>query len=554
MSSVAPAPKRPGLLTAIAAGVLIALPLIAFFFAANAVFRLPLLPINVMDWLPNNLPVDLLNAGKNAMVSVLMVISPGDVDGVAKTAEAVIGTVTLFGMTVVGVVVIFMLARNRETEAPGTQPGIIVGAVLGVLLMLMYFSLPQVQFERSAYVLLDAVFIVGVYVVAGFIAGRIYNRLVEMPETTAADAQASAEQINRREFLVRVGGRTATLTVAGAVVGLMAAGRNSVDETVGEPLNNTPAPTPSGPVEVVGMTSDFTAAPGTRAEYTPLEEHYRIDIVSRPPEIDVTTWTLPLVGLVNSPQNLTLSQIREMPSFDRIVTMECISNPIAGDLISTTRWTGVKMQDIVNLAQPKLEAAYLKITCADGFDEYVSLAMIRNDERIMLAYEWDGRPLLQKHGFPVRIHIPNHYGMKQPKWITNIEFVEGWQEGYWVRRGWSADAAVQMTSVIDSVATRETWEADGVTYVPIGGIAYSGARGISAVEVSVDGGDWMTATLKEPLSDNTWYLWRYDWPFTPGEHAFEVRCFDGRGGAQDTNVRGVAPIGATGIHRVRRTL
>ena len=33
---------------------------------------LALLPINVMDWLPNNLPVDLLNAGKNAMVQVLL--------------------------------------------------------------------------------------------------------------------------------------------------------------------------------------------------------------------------------------------------------------------------------------------------------------------------------------------------------------------------------------------------------------------------------------------------------------------------------------------------
>ena len=153
-------------------------------------------------------------------------------------------------------------------------------------------------------------------------------------------------------------------------------------------------PTPSGPIETVGLVSELDPAPGTRPEITPLEQHYRIDIVARPPEIDASTWTLPLVGLVNSPQNFTLDELREMPSMSRIVTMSCISNTVGGDLISTTKWTGVKMQDLIKLAQPPNEATQLTITCADGFDEYVSLSLINTDERIMLAYEWDDRPLL----------------------------------------------------------------------------------------------------------------------------------------------------------------
>jgi DMSO/TMAO reductase YedYZ molybdopterin-dependent catalytic subunit len=565
MSTTATTNKRPGLLYGIVTGVLIALAVIAVFFAANALFRLPLLPINVMDWLPNNLPNELLNAGKDAMVSVLTAISPNDVDGVAKTAEGIIGTATLFTVIVFGVVGVFLMARDRKDASAGVTSGLIVGLVLGIGFALMYFSLPVVQFERSSYMLLDGVFIIGVFIAAGYAAGRIFDRLSLMAETPAT-GEVSAQELNRRQFLVRVGGATATLTVAGAVVSLLANNSSSATEdalqsgtgdaaaTTRDNQTASANPTPSGPIETVGLVSDLEPAPGTRPEITPLEQHYRIDIVARPPEIDASTWTLPLVGLVNSPQNLTLDEIREMPSMSRIVTMSCISNTVGGDLISTTKWTGVKMQDLIRLAQPTNEATQLKITCADGFDEYVSLSLINNDDRIMLAYEWDDRPLLQKHGFPVRIHIPNHYGMKQPKWITNIEFVSEWQEGYWVRRGWSEAALVQHTSVIDTIASLDAFESEGVTYIPIGGIAYSGDRGISTVEVSVDSGEWMPAAIKEPLGDNTWYLWRYDWPFTAGAHSFEVRCVDGNGTPQRTDITPQRPDGATGIHRISRIL
>ena len=69
----------------------------------------------------------------------------------------------------------------------------------------------------------------------------------------------------------------------------------------------------------------------------------------------------------------------------------------------------------------------------------------------MLAYAWDGVPLLTEHGFPLRIYIPDVYGMKQPKWITAIEVTDRWEPGYWVRRGWNKVAQMKSTSVIDVV-------------------------------------------------------------------------------------------------------
>jgi len=51
------------------------------------------------------------------------------------------------------------------------------------------------------------------------------------------------------------------------------------------------------------------------------------------------------------------------------------------------------------------------------------------------------------------------------------------------------------------------------TVIPIGGIAHAGARGVSKVEVQVDGGEWREARLRAPLSGLTWVIWRYDRPF-----------------------------------------
>ena len=111
--------------------------------------------------------------------------------------------------------------------------------------------------------------------------------------------------------------------------------------------------------------------------------------------------------------------------------------------------------------------------------------------------------------------------MKQPKWITSIEVVSEYKAGYWVERNWDEDAIVRATSVIDTIAVDAIVEEGDQKLIPIGGIAYAGARGISKVEVRVnrgfdsndpaDEGPWMEAQLREPLSDVSWVIWRYDW-------------------------------------------
>ena len=115
--------------------------------------------------------------------------------------------------------------------------------------------------------------------------------------------------------------------------------------------------------------------------------------------------------------------------------------------------------------------------------------------------------------------------MKQPKWIDTIDAVDRWEPGYWVARGWDREGRMQVTSVVDTVQS-----SGGVTSA--GGIAHAGAKGISSVEVRVDDGAWRSASLREPLSETTWTIWRADLPPEPGDHVVSVRSYASDGTPQ----------------------
>ena len=166
----------------------------------------------------------------------------------------------------------------------------------------------------------------------------------------------------------------------------------------------------------------------------------------------------------------------------------------------------------------------------------------------MFTYAWDGLPLPAAHGFPLRIYIPDRYGMKQPKWIESVEAIDEWEAGYWVVRGWDRKARVKSTSVIDTIAVDSVMNVDRQQLIPLGGIAYAGARGISRVDIKLDDGNWQTAELRTPLSSTTWVIWRYNLPFQEGEHTLTVHCYDGDGTAQISTQEDSYPSGATGLN------
>ena len=79
-------------------------------------------------------------------------------------------------------------------------------------------------------------------------------------------------------------------------------------------------------------------------------------------------------------------------------------------------------------------------------------------------------------------------------------------------------------------------------------MAWAQHRGIKAVQVQVDEGEWAEATLSSSVSDDTWRQWVWEWDATPGQHTLRVRAIDGTGELQTGTRQDVMPDGATGWH------
>jgi DMSO/TMAO reductase YedYZ molybdopterin-dependent catalytic subunit len=154
------------------------------------------------------------------------------------------------------------------------------------------------------------------------------------------------------------------------------------------------------------------------------------------PEIDIDEWTLTIGGLVSDPLELTYDEVLGLPQESVFATLETISNTPGGSSIGNAVWTGVPfsyLMDLAGLEDNVLEVAFY---CADGYSTSITIEEASKDG-VMLAYKMNGKPLATRHGFPVRMVVPEKYGMKWPKWVNEIEFVDYDYKGYWEQRGWS---------------------------------------------------------------------------------------------------------------------
>jgi len=305
-------------------------------------------------------------------------------------------------------------------------------------------------------------------------------------------------------------------------------------------------------------TSDLSAFNGN--EVTSNVDFYRVDIDVFTPSVQASSWSLKVGGLVNYPQTLSYGQLQAMPAVAQYNTLECVSNGVGGDLMSTAKWTGVRLKDVLAAAGVQPQATYLVFKCSDGYDVGIPLAKAMDDATI-LAYEMNDAPLPQAHGYPLRAIVPGYYGMMNPKWITEIQLVDQTYQGFWQRSGWANEAQYQTGSTIVNLGNDALADRFGLfspTQVALGspitivGVAFAGDRGISKVEVSTDKANtWAPATLTPSLSSNSWVLWSFDWnPSAAGTYNVIVRATDGGGNLQTEAAADPFPSGATGWHYV----
>lgn len=278
-------------------------------------------------------------------------------------------------------------------------------------------------------------------------------------------------------------------------------------------------------------------------EITPNETFYRVTKNLIDPTVDAGTWRLEVGGLVTTPRIYRLAELAGLPKATGVVTLECISNEIGGNLISTARWSGVPLANLLTAAGVAPEADWVAFTCADGYTVGVPFGRATSPQSL-LVFEMNGAPLPPEHGFPARIIVPGLYGMFSAKWVTRITLVQSEFVGFWQQKGWSNRGEIRTTAIVTTPAP------DAILRGPatIAGVAFAGDRGISRVEVSVDGGTtWQAATLEAALPGATWVLWRFDWaPSAPGAYRVVARAVDGSGAMQEPTRASPFPDGAAG--------
>ncbi len=289
---------------------------------------------------------------------------------------------------------------------------------------------------------------------------------------------------------------------------------------------------------------------GVSPEITPVSNFYVVSKNFGDPVVDEHGWTLSVGGAVDKPLKLSLAELRSMPSATEYVTLECISNNVGGELMSTGSFTGVRLRELLAAASPRANGTWAAFKARDGYAESLPMSLINGAPEILVAYDLDEVPLPSLHGFPARILLPGHYGMKGPKWLDSIDLVDHESGGYWEMQGWDHNAVVKTTSRFDVPTGGDIIKLGTVS---LAGVAFAGLRGISKVEYSTDGGqNWAGAEFKPPLSPLTWVLWSATWePAREGVYQLQVRATDGTGAAQDSKVAASYPNGASGYHTIQ---
>ncbi|HET7572588.1 MAG TPA: molybdopterin-dependent oxidoreductase [Gaiellaceae bacterium] len=156
------------------------------------------------------------------------------------------------------------------------------------------------------------------------------------------------------------------------------------------------------------------------------------------PTFDPDTWRLGVGGLVRQPMSIDYDQLRSLPRHEQISDFHCVT----GWTVEHVHWAGVRLSDFLERVAPLPEAHGVEFVSAEKpYVDSLTLPQARL-RRVMLAYEMDGRPLSREHGAPLRLVIPQMYGYKGVKWISQINLVTKPQPGYWEQLGYDVDAWV----------------------------------------------------------------------------------------------------------------
>ena len=149
------------------------------------------------------------------------------------------------------------------------------------------------------------------------------------------------------------------------------------------------------------------------------------------PSIPLEKWHLTVDGLIENPVLLSWEDLNAQPAFEDVSDIHCVTSWSRFD----NYWEGVATAHLLALVKPKAKARHVIMHSYDGYTTNVTLEAFGAADAL-IAYRWEGGPIVCQHGGPVRLVIPQCYFWKSPKWIERIELVEEERRGFWETRGY----------------------------------------------------------------------------------------------------------------------
>lgn len=327
------------------------------------------------------------------------------------------------------------------------------------------------------------------------------------------------------------------------------------------------------PVPFLDFPATFNANPAEGRRFldtrtihnfiTPADQYYTFQHFPQP-KIDPASFRLKVAGMVSKPRDFSLAELKELkPSLEQIVAYECGGNGPknnAQGMVSNGRWKGIGLATLLKqcgIHSDTTEVAFYgadfeasDVTHGRGAATHIDKAYFARSLSLehamkaepMLAWELNGAPLSVNQGAPLRLIVPGWYGVSQVKWVNHIQAQPNRLVSRFMSRDYVTVRDVKVGDEVQTVeytvgpiqlksaVTRATKTGNAVKFM---GFALTDLTPLKTVEVRIDDGPWLAATMDKQNTATSWKLFSYVWNgATPGEHTVVSRATDVKGNVQ----------------------
>jgi DMSO/TMAO reductase YedYZ molybdopterin-dependent catalytic subunit len=150
-------------------------------------------------------------------------------------------------------------------------------------------------------------------------------------------------------------------------------------------------------------------------EVTPLENFGTMGLTDH--AVRIEQWGFEVDGHVKKPLRLTYEEIKRLPSVERKVLMIC-----PGFFANQGTWKGLSLGELLKLAHAEEGVTHVTVRGPDGKYENSQRYPLEDvlSNKVFLAYEVNGKPLPQRHGFPLRAVAEGYYGYDWVKYVYRV--------------------------------------------------------------------------------------------------------------------------------------